>query len=350
MAALQQLGEECANIEGATDQTYTPVAADLSKHAARRGHRDATAKDRASATSAASPQVAEGAGSGIRYLYDEAGRLDLVDDPTQGAAVYHWDADGNLLSIQRYSASTLAVLQTTPAHAPPGTQVDITGTGFSTEASNDEVSFDGIAATVSKATATDLFVTVPEGASTGAITVKIGEHSAESPGAFKPFVRTVAPVTRRQPAVAQRRATGAHQRIVSRYPRRGRAAGASQAVPASVSAYRSPYTASWRPEAKNRRDGDWITARHASPWAKLPQLRAPRGATALSGQALEIDGMPLANVTSRSRAPASTQRPTAAAGSCSPGSPRDTRSWSSKAKPPTDTASATAGSRSASTS
>ena len=42
---------------------------------------------------------------------------------------------GTCSSIQRYSASTLAVLQTTPAHAPPGTQVDITGTGFSTEAS-----------------------------------------------------------------------------------------------------------------------------------------------------------------------------------------------------------------------
>jgi RHS repeat-associated protein len=393
-------GEECANIEGATKQSYTPVTGDLSK--TMRVKVTATnSEGSASTTSAASPQVVEGAGSGIRYLYDEADRLDLVDDPTQGAAVYHWDADGNLTSIQRYSASTLAVLQVTPAHAPPGTQVDITGTGFSAEASNDEVSFDGTAATVSKATTTDLIVTVPEGASTGAITVKIGEHSAESPGAFKPFVSTVhgaAGDSRQssiaaQPALAapsiastvpaspaagrpaskptsngarrcrshtrlktcrrpsgrrasQKRATarrcgrrrqgmghGApHARCIASVhhkakhatikhaakskmhkPRAGNASSRttaapaastqtatgpqSQAVPASVSAYRSPYTASWRPEAKNRRDGNWTTARQASPWAKLPQFRAPRGATALSGQALEVDGLPLANVT-----------------------------------------------------
>src|SRR6185437_11393857 len=103
----------------------------------------------------------------------------------------------NLLSIKRYSASSVSVLQITPAHAPPGTQVDVTGTGFSTEASNDEVSFDGTPATVSRATATDLYVTVPEGATTGAITVKVGEHTGESPGAFKPFARTI-----RRPAKA----------------------------------------------------------------------------------------------------------------------------------------------------
>ncbi len=69
----------------------------------------------ASATSPASSLIVAGSGSGIRYLYDEAGRLSTSwMIPTQGAAVYHWDADGNLLSIQRYSASTLAVLAVTP--------------------------------------------------------------------------------------------------------------------------------------------------------------------------------------------------------------------------------------------
>jgi RHS repeat-associated protein len=393
-------GEECADIEGATKPGYTPLAGDLSK-TLRVKVTATNSEGSASATSAASPQVVEGAGSGIRYLYDEAGRLDLVDDPTQGAAVYRWDADGNLLSVQRYSASALAVLQLTPAHAPPGTQVDITGTGFSAEASNDEVSFDGTTATVSKATTTDLIVTVPEGASAGTITVKIGEHSAESPGAFTPFARTGQRPrgdSQQSPIVAQpalpapsivsmvpaspasgkhaskptsRRArrcrshtslkmcvrpsgrTSSRKRATSRrcaHRRRGVGHGApharcaaivhhkakhattkhaaeskthkpqavnassqtatataastqaaaeppSQAVPASLSPYRSPYTASWRPEAKNRRDGDWITARHASPWTKLPQLRAPHAVTALSGQALEIDGIPLANVT-----------------------------------------------------
>ncbi|HSZ04958.1 MAG TPA: RHS repeat-associated core domain-containing protein [Solirubrobacteraceae bacterium] len=281
-------GESCTNIEEATQQSYAPVAADLS-HTLRVQVTASNGEGSASATSAASPQVVEGAGSGIRYLYDEAGQLDLVDDPTQGAAVYKWDADGNLLSIKRYSASSVAVLQITPAHAPPGTAVDITGTGFSTEPSNDEVSFNGTPATVSRATATDIYTTVPEGATTGTVTVKVGEHSGESPGVFKPFV--------------SRRTDTTMQASVSRPD----ASTPSSVGPAPVSleqppagpasSYRSPYTSTWQPGAKNERDGNWVTGRRASPWVRLPKLSARRGTTALSGQSLVIDGTPLAGVT-----------------------------------------------------
>ena len=64
-----------------------------------------------------------------------------------------------------------------------------------------------------------------------------------------------------------------------------------------MSDYRSPYSSSWTPTAQNRKGGDWLTERAPSPWAKLPALSAPRDATGLSGQALVINGTPLANVT-----------------------------------------------------
>jgi RHS repeat-associated protein len=52
----------------------------------------------------------------------------------------------------------------------------------------------------------------------------------------------------------------------------------------------------WRPGRRNR-TGAWRTGRPESPWSSLPALRAEEGATALAGQALKLDGAPLAGVT-----------------------------------------------------
>jgi RHS repeat-associated protein len=369
-------GAECTNISGATSQSYTLREEDLSS-TLRVVVTASNEEGSANAASAASAAVSAGSGSGIRYLYDEAGRLHIVDDPSQGAAVYEWDHDGNLTSIKRYSASTLAVLAVTPPHSPPGTQVDITGTGFSTSPAEDEVSFDGTSATVSEATATDLIVTVPEGAGTGAITVTVGGHSSESPGSFTPDARahlpgggilhlptpigsaptgSAAPTgstpmssptqvqgqeaakpivkkstvehsrsTKRTARRARRRSHTGHKRKRAKVARKtkhkktkkstaktalkhlaaARAAAVpaqasssqSTSVPAAISSYHSPYPATWDPTTQNRLDGEWVTGRAPSPWAKLPALSAPRGTTGLSGQALVINGAPLANVT-----------------------------------------------------
>lgn len=61
------------------------------------------------------------------------------------------------------------------------TVVTITGTNFSTTTSQDVVSFNGAAAVVSAATATQLTVTVPKGAGTGAIRLVIGANTATGP-------------------------------------------------------------------------------------------------------------------------------------------------------------------------
>jgi RHS repeat-associated protein len=277
----------------------------------------------------------------------------------------------------------LTVLAVRPAHAPSGSQIDITGTDFSPESSNDKVSFDGVLGTVSKATATDLIVTVPEGSSTGKITVTVSGKSAESPYSFTPdalsrrspgsfthLFTTTTPTpliavqsvghaavrhnlkikarckqrarARTCPQPKHARASRHKQRDLCTTRNRthrirpghcvlhahkskrykpskkakkttvkkasshavatlpfatGAPSSQNTAVPSTVSDYSSPYQAVWDPTASNRRDDDWVSGRSPTPWTSLPALASPRTATGLSGQALVIDGTPLANVT-----------------------------------------------------
>ncbi len=396
-------GESCTDISGASSQAYTATESDLSDTLLVEVTASNT-EGSASATSTASEVVTSASGSGIRYLYDNAGRLHVLDDPSQGAAVYEWDADGNLTSIKRYPDSAVAVLAITPSHAPAGSRVDITGTGFSAEKADDAVTFNGTAASVEEADTTDLIVTVPEGATEGPVTVTVGGKSSESPTSFAPHVKLLAPghgtapvvslasLTPTSPAnaspaaatpptrtgktaakkAAKKASSCAHRarahkckttsrhanarrthkrsrRIVrtkrcpqshlvksraratdcaERTARKGaharhrsnprvtfspvlRSASSRPAATPSTPApaqqnppgmvvptnYKSPYHARWDPTASNRKDEDWTTGRSPSPWASLRPLQARHGTTGLSGQALVIDGTPLANVT-----------------------------------------------------
>ncbi len=329
-------GGECADISGATSASYVPASGDLGGTlkvvvTATNG------EGSASATSSATAVIAAGSGSSIRYLYDQAGRLSIVDDPTQGAAVYDWDADGNLTGIERISDTTVSVLAFSPERGPVGTPVDITGTGFDPEASHDEVTFNGVEATVEEATATDLIVTVPEGASTGHIAVTVSGHSATSTGeftveegSFGMEMRRFSPLARSATvkatsgaasidatpakAVSAKASVASVSTDVASKPspkstpaRTVRSGGRSlpttpavssvAGVPAAVADFRPVQPAAWSPTPANRRDGDWLSGRPASPWTTLPGLSAPRSKTALSGQVLLANGAPLANVT-----------------------------------------------------
>jgi RHS repeat-associated protein len=177
------LTSECADVPGATEVGYALGESDIG-NTLRVVVTATNSEGSVSETSSASVPVAAAASTGIRYLYDPAGRLSLVDDPAQGAAVYTWDADGNMTSIGRVSDSTLSVLSVASNQAPIGAKIDITGTGFDPEPSQDAVSFNGTEATVTSATTTDLGVTVPTGATTGPITVTVAGENASSPSAF----------------------------------------------------------------------------------------------------------------------------------------------------------------------
>jgi len=109
--------------------------------------------------------------SSIRYVYDELGRLVGVIDLNGDAAVYHYDAVGNLLSISRSTSSQVTIIDFTPDAGPIGQIVTIYGTGFSATANQNAVTFNGTSATVSTASTTQLVLTVPVGATTGTIAV-----------------------------------------------------------------------------------------------------------------------------------------------------------------------------------
>ncbi len=72
----------------------------------------------------------------------------------------------------------------TPATGATGTSVTITGSKFSSTLNENEVKFNGVTATVSSATTTQLIVTVPANATTGTITVKVAGLTGVSASSF----------------------------------------------------------------------------------------------------------------------------------------------------------------------
>lgn len=68
-----------------------------------------------------------------------------------------------------------------PTSGPPGAMVTISGTGFAPEASGNEVSFSGTSAQISSASESQLEVTVPEGASSGSVSVTVGSKTVTGP-------------------------------------------------------------------------------------------------------------------------------------------------------------------------
>jgi len=82
----------------------------------------------------------------------------------------------------------------TPTSGAMGTVVVITGTHFSTSLAQNTVKFNGRPATLTAATATQLTVTVPEGAGDGVITVEVSGKNITSGAAFD-YIETVTVTT-----------------------------------------------------------------------------------------------------------------------------------------------------------
>ncbi|WP_225642589.1 RHS repeat-associated core domain-containing protein [Streptomyces werraensis] len=133
------------------------------------------------------------------YAYDAAGRLVGVSDLDGETARYRYDEAGNRLGVDRYASSELSVLSVVPLRALPGARITISGTGFSTTAASNTVTFGSVAATVVSATATKLVVQVPAGAANGRITVKVGTRFVLSGESFTlaqtPAISSVAPAS-----------------------------------------------------------------------------------------------------------------------------------------------------------
>ncbi|MBN9297323.1 MAG: IPT/TIG domain-containing protein [Filimonas sp.] len=91
-----------------------------------------------------------------------------------------------------FKEQALSVTQLSPDNGIEGADVTITGLGFSTVPSDNTVLFNGVAATVSAATATTLKVKTPSNFSTGAVIVRTGGLEAIGPVFTKSGVVTIA--------------------------------------------------------------------------------------------------------------------------------------------------------------
>ncbi len=120
----------------------------------------------------------------INYVYDSLGRLIAVMDASGNAATYSYDAVGNLLGIGRQTATQVSLASFAPSSGVIGATVILYGTGFTETASQNTVTFNGTAATVVSSSLTQLVVTVPSGATSGAIAVTTALGSATSGSSF----------------------------------------------------------------------------------------------------------------------------------------------------------------------
>lgn len=108
-------------------------------------------------------------GGTTTYVYDANGRLHAVISPSGEAAVYEYDAAGNITSIRRLAANDLAILSFLPREGLPGDLVTFIGVGFGGGVTN--VSFNGASATVVSVTNSKVVATVPAAATTGLVTI-----------------------------------------------------------------------------------------------------------------------------------------------------------------------------------
>lgn len=120
-----------------------------------------------------------------RYVYDANGRVVAVT-PNSGTSVqYGYNSLGHASQISApLAAGQLAIFSFMPTHGEAGTQVTIQGQGFDSNSANNTVSFNGTAATVISASASQLVTTVPSGATTGPIRVTVGAQNRGDVGAY----------------------------------------------------------------------------------------------------------------------------------------------------------------------
>jgi YD repeat-containing protein len=136
----------------------------------------------------------------VQYVYDDLGRLIAVIDSAGEAAIYTYDAVGNLQSITRSAAGQVAIFTFSPQKGSEGTAVTLRGIGFSPTPSQNQVVFGGgVTATVSGSTNTTIETIVPVGAVTGPISVTTPSGSAVSQTPFEvaasetPVITSISP-------------------------------------------------------------------------------------------------------------------------------------------------------------
>ena len=150
----------------------------------------ATATKTATATPTATPTPT------VSYIYDPAGRLIVVYDQSHNAAIYNYDALGNLLSIGNYPSTQQSAFKLSSGSSSGGSNITIYGTDL---CSNPTVTINGVnAAVVPPSSSTQIVVTVPTGATTGDVVVTCGANQSDvgtlTIGGNTPSITSFSPV------------------------------------------------------------------------------------------------------------------------------------------------------------
>lgn len=109
-----------------------------------------------------------------------------------GAGQLQITVNGQQTTGPLFKEQALGVKQLLPDNGLAGTEVVVKGVGFSTNAGDNIVTFNGITIPVSEATDTTLRVVMPVGISTGDVQVKVGSLVAAGPAFRRAGVITVA--------------------------------------------------------------------------------------------------------------------------------------------------------------
>ena len=120
----------------------------------------------------------------VSYTYDQLGRVIGVRAASGSTASYRYDAVGNIASIGRTQGDQLALIGFTPGGGTAGASVTIYGSGFSTAAQDNQISFNGTQAVVVSVTGSQIVALVPAGATTGPLSLTTPAGTAHSAGSF----------------------------------------------------------------------------------------------------------------------------------------------------------------------
>lgn len=135
------------------------------------------------------------------YVYDANGRMVVVTNGVGDSARYVYDQMGNLSRVESLLANDLAIYSFSPSRGGAGIPIKVWGSGFSTIVGENSLYFDGVPATITEATATEITTVVPAQATTGPISVTVGGNTAVSATSFvidessqPPVIDTVTPL------------------------------------------------------------------------------------------------------------------------------------------------------------
>ncbi len=116
----------------------------------------------------------------FQYVYDNTGQIIKSVDSSGVIIEYIYDDTGNRVETRRYTVNGLALFGISPLSGPVGQVVMLQGHNFSDVLAVNSVSFNGTAATVLSGNRNTLKVSVPEGASTGPVSIVVGPNAVES--------------------------------------------------------------------------------------------------------------------------------------------------------------------------